>query len=322
MSDPTTARARRAQAVREGRADDAVDRSIRQANPRGSGRERGSRRAQERQAREIADEIDIEREGVGTVDRLQGMDVFLRSPGVDQFGRNVRQEFAGEADFVEADDVDPRVDGQAITADPQIPTERRQRVARRARRGLADDDPYAQPDDFETEVGAFGVESAAFTDDGARRRAGRQFAAETPLDTVGPDDVRETDDGFTLAEEPQRQIAAMQFVDETPLETVDPEQDIGRDDDGFRLRSDAQRRVAARQFEQELDLFGRGELDPATDIRDMNGQFALGERPAREVAAADIDEQIDEFDIGPDDIELSPTDDGGFEAEFERELRL
>ena len=301
---------------------EAVERLPRRSNQGASTRNRTSRRAQERRAREIADEIEIDREGVGTVDRLGGLDVFLRTPGVDQFGRNVREEFAGEAEFVEPADVDPQVDPRQIAADPRIPQRRRDGVARRARRELAEDDPYAQPDDLELDVGAFGVERARFTDDGARRRAGRQFAADTPLDRVGPGGVREIDGGFALAEDQQREIAAFEFAEQTPVDRFDPQADIGRDDGGFGLRSDAQRRVAARELERELDMFGAGELDPQTDVRPLNGGFGLAEEPAREVAAAEIDREIDEFDIGPDDIELSPTDDGGFEAEFERELRL
>ena len=321
MSDPTTARAQRQAAARDGRRDDAVERRVPDANPRGSDPETTTRQRQIERQREIADEVDIGREGVGAVDRInEGLDVFLRSVGVREFGENVRRDFADEADFVEADDVDPRVDGQAITADPQIPTERRQRVARRARRGLADDDPFAQPDDFDAEVGAFGVEEARFTETGARRRAGRQFAAETRLDSVPADDVRATDDGFELAESRQRELAAFDFADRTPVETFDPERDITPADDGFGLTSEAQRRVAARGFEQQFDLFDSGALDPQTDVRDTNGGFGLGEDRAREVAAADLDDQIEEFEIGADDIDLQPTDEGGFEAIFEREV--
>lgn len=321
-NQPTTARARRAAAVRSGSETDAVDRRVPRSNPGGRGPETTTRRRQQTTRRDVADEIDIDRDGVGAVDRInEGIDVFLRSVGVDQFGTRVREDFAGEADFVEADDVDPRVDARAISADPQIPTARRSQVADRARRGLADDDPFAEPDDFETEVGAFGVEDARFSDIGARRRAGRQFAAETRLETVGPDDVRATDDGFTLAEGRQRELAAFDFADRTPVDTFDPMADLTPTDGGFGLTSDAQRRVAAAEFEQQFDLFGTGTLDPATDVRELNGGFGLGEDRAREVAAADLDAQIGEFDIGPDDIDLQPTDGGGFEAIFEREVR-
>src|SRR6056297_3267115 len=115
-NDPTTARARRQQAVDQGTAPDAVDQLSGRSNPGGSGRQTPTRSAQTRAKRDIAAELDIDSEGVGSVDRLDGMDVFLRSPGVDEFGNNVAEDFAGQADFVSADDIDPQVDGEAIAA--------------------------------------------------------------------------------------------------------------------------------------------------------------------------------------------------------------
>ena len=325
MSDPTTARAQRRQAVADGAATDAVDRRSPRRDPRGQTGETTSRNRQQRLARDVADDIDIDRDGVGTVDRLTGMDVFLRTSGEREFGENVRGDFAEQADFVERDDVDAGIDPEAISATPGVARDRRDRVAQRAReqtaadaqfiepgdldadvgaRGvsgievaedrrsavadrtrqqLAAEDPFAEPDDFEAEVGAAGIESAGLTDTGARTRAGRQFEAETPLSSV------------------------------------DPETDVTADGDSFRLGDGAQRRVAARQFEDDLDLFGSGELDPQTDIRDTNGGFGLGEGPARQVAAAELDEQVTDTDVRPGDIDLEETDDGGFEAIFRGE---
>ncbi|MDR9382727.1 MAG: hypothetical protein RI560_13815, partial [Natronomonas sp.] len=85
--------------------------------------------------------------------------------------------------------------------------------------------------------------------------------------------------------------------------------------------SGAQRRLSARQFESQFDLFGTGELDPATDIRAVDGGYALAQEPAAEIAAADLDAQYDDIDITPEDINLEPTGDGGFEAVFETEVR-
>ena len=327
MSDPTTARAQRQAAARDGRRDDAVERRVSDAYPRGSDPETTTRQRQIERRREIADEVDIERAGVGAVDRIgQGIDVFLRSVGVREFGQNVRQDFAGEADFVQPGDVDPRVDGQRIAADPGVPEDRRPDVADRARRetaaeaefvkaddlqadvgargvtdleipddrrpdvaertrgSLAGEDPFAEPGDFEVSVTGRGVESAGLTDDGAQRRAGRQFEAETPLESVDPfEDVRDTDDGFGLTE-------------------------------------DAQQRQAARGFEAEIGLFETGDLG-SDDIRDIDDGFGLGRDPAREVAAEQIDDQLDDIDVSPGDIELEETDDGRFEGVFEREVR-
>ena len=328
MTDQTTARAQRAAAVRDGSEADAVDRRVSDANPRGSDPERTTRNRQRATRRDVADEVDVDREGVGAVDRIgQGIDVFLRSVGVRQFGERVQDDFASEADFVESDDVAPRVDGQRIAASPQVARDRRPTVADRARQetaadmefiegddldaqvgafgvedigvrderrpqiqdraaaGLASEDPFAEPDDFEVQVGERGIEAAGLTDDGALRRAGRQFESETPLTAV------------------------------------DPARDIQPVDDGFGLTSVAERRLTAREFEGQFDMFGSGELDPETDIRDTNGGFGLAREPARQVAAADIDRQLDSVDVSPDDITLEDTDDGGFEAVFETEVR-
>ena len=283
-TDPTTARAQRQAAARDGRRDDAVDRRNRNVNPGGSSRDMGTREGQIQRQREIADEIDIDRDGVGAVERIgQGLDVFLRSTGVRQFGANVRQEFAAEADFVQPSDVNPRVDGQAISAEPQIPSDRRPDVADRARREVADDDRFAEPGDFEASVGARGVEDIGLTEMGGQRRAGRQFEAETAL------------------------------------RSVDPTEDIRPTDDGFGLTDSAQQRQAARGFEAQFDVFDTGDLDTG-DVREFDGGFGLGRDPARRLAADRIDSDLPGVDVGPGDIDLERTD-SGFEAAFETEVQ-
>ena len=72
MTDPTTARAERRQAVADGRESDAVDRRTPRSNPGGRGSETTLRDRQRDRRREIADELDIEREGVGAVERIAG----------------------------------------------------------------------------------------------------------------------------------------------------------------------------------------------------------------------------------------------------------
>jgi hypothetical protein len=283
-NQPTTDRARRLEAVRSGQRETAIDRQDSGVNPRGNSPETTSRQRQNRMASDIADEIDVSREGVGTVDRLEGIDVFLRSSGTDQFSENVTDEFAGEADFVTPSDVDPNIDPEAISADPQVARGRRDDVAARARQQTAADDPFAQPSDFGAEVGAFGVESIGLTDMGARRRAGRQFESQTPL------------------------------------QQVDPTADIEPTDGGFALDSEAQRRSAARGFEADLELFGTGDLDPASDLRDIDGGFGLAREPAKQVAAERLDEQLPSVDVSPSDVELRQTDSGQFEGVFEQEV--
>jgi len=322
--DPTTARARRQQAVASGDRSAAVDRVSGRSNPGGRAAEGSTRSRLRDTAAEVASDAGISREGVGAIDRIRGMDVFLRGPGPREFASEVASEFAGSADFVETDDVNARVDRQAIAADPVIADDRRDDVAQRAReqtaseaefvraadldvevgdrgvRGLeiasdrrddvaertrtqlAADDPYAQPGDFDADVSASGIESAGLTDPGARRRAGRQFEAETALGAV------------------------------------DPESDVTADGDAFALTGSAQRRLAARQFEADSPAFGSGDLDPSSDIRETGGGFGLSPSAAREAGAATIDERLSDTAVSPDDVTLEETDSGGFEAVFEQ----
>jgi len=217
-------------------------------------------------------------------DPVEGVQTRTDPDAIPDIAAAARQSSAAEADFITAEDI--RVDvGPGGVTEIETRPGRRDDIATRTRTGLAADDPFAEPGDFDVNVGPSGIEAAGLSDSGARRRAGRQFAAETPLTSVDPaSDVRPTDGGFALT-------------------------------------TSAQRRVAARQFERDLGVFGGGELDPRTDIRSTNGGFGLAEGPAREAAAADLDAQVSEFDIGPEDIRLEPTDSGGFEAIFEREVR-
>ena len=327
MTDgPTTARAQRREAAATGAESDAVDRRSARSDPGGSSPETTSRQRQQRAAREIADDIEIERDGVGTVQRMDGLDVFLRSPGEAEFARGIRRDFASEADFVDRDDVDAGVDPQAITAEPRIPRDRRDRVAGRARRETARDAEFIEDDDLRAEVSRFGVESIGVAEE--RRpdvadRTARELAAEDPFAEPDDFDVDVSAAGIEsagLTDTGQRRRAGRQFEQETPLSAVDPTDDVVRDGDAFALAGGAQRRVAAREFERDIDLFDDGTLDPESDIRATDSGFGLGEDRAAEVAAADIDRQIDEFDVGADDVELEETDDGGFEAVFEREV--
>ncbi|MDB2293691.1 hypothetical protein PM085_15650 [Halorubrum ezzemoulense] len=198
----------------------------------------------------------------------------------DDVAARAREQTASDTRFVEADDLDVDVSGRGVT-DLGIPEGRRDNVAQRARRGLASEDKYADPEDFQATVTATGIQSAGLTDAGAERRASEQFAAETPLNSVTPADVTETDSGFALD-------------------------------------SEAQRRSAARQFESDIGIFESGELG-AGDVRETDSGFGLAEDPARELAASELSEQTGET-VAPSDIELNPQDGGGFEAVFEREV--
>jgi len=326
-NDRTTDRAQRLQAVRSGSADDAVERRVPDSNPGGSVDESPSRSRQERRARSIADEIDIDRRGVGTVDRIGGLDVFLRGPGPSQFGREVREDFAAEADFVTSADVDPNVDAEAISAQPVVARDRRPTVAERARSQTAADAEFIESRDLQAEVGAAGVTALGVRDsrrDDIRQRTRQGLAEDDPFARPSDFDVAVSDRGIEsagLTDSGQRSVAARQFADETPVETFDPGSDIQATDGGFGLTSGAQREVAARQFEQEFEQFGRGELDPTTDVRPVDDGYGLAQEPAAEIAAADLDAQYEDIDITPEDISLEPTGDGGFEAVFETEVR-
>ena len=326
MSYRTTARAQRRQAVLDGSAPDAVERGSSRSNPRGSDRETPTRSRQRDLRREIADELDIEADDVGAVDRIRGMDVFLRSGGVTQFGDVVRDDFASQADFVDPDDVDPRVDGRAIAAEPIVSDRGRSAVSRRARSATAADADFIEADDLRADVGRRGVSAIEVADDrrsAVADRARTSFAAEDPFAQPDDFDVQVgatgiTQSGFTP--DGERRRAGRQFESETALGSVDPFGDLEQTDDGFTLTGGAQRRAAARGFESQFDFFGAGDLDPERDIREIDGGFGLGRDPSREVAAREIDSQISEFDIGPGDIELRETDSGEFEGFFEREV--
>ena len=197
----------------------------------------------------------------------------------DDVAARARSETASDAEYITPADLRAEVGARGVN-ELQVAENRRDDVAQRTREGLASEDPFAQPGDFEATVTGRGIESAGLTDQGAERRASRQFEAETPLRDVDTDDVTATEGGFGLDTE-------------------------------------AQRRAAAREFESDLSIFGSGELDPSSDIRDTDSGFGLAAEPAREVAAAELSEQVD-GDVTPGDIELEPADGGGFEAIFER----
>jgi len=324
-NDPTTARARRQQAVETGTATDAVDTLSGGTNPRSQGRQTPTRQAQTRAKREVAEEIDIDSEGVGSVDRLDGLDVFLRTSGVDAFGDNVRQDFAAEADFVTAADIDPNVDGEAISAAPVVAADRRDDVADRARQQTAADAQFITAADLDADVGdrgVSGIEVAESRRDDVAARTRSQLAADDPFATASDFGVTVGATGVTdagLTDDGKRRRAGRQFESETPLEMVDPFADVTQTDSGFSLDDDAQKRSAARGFEDELEFFGQGSLS-GSDIRDIDGGFGLAREPARELAADRLDAKIGRFDIGPDDIELTETDSGRFEGSFEREV--
>mgnify|MGYP000358997074 CR=1 FL=1 len=301
-SDPTTARAQRAQAVREGVADDAVDRTSGGANPGVRDRRTPSRDRQEQTAREVAEEIDISREGVGTVDRIGGLDVFLRSTGAQQFGRNVSQDFASEADFVTSEDVNARVDQDAIAARPLVAQDRRDDVRERARTETAADAQFIERRDVAADVGPRGVSNVRVRErrqDDVASRARSELAGEDPFAQPSDFAVDVTSQGVeraALSESGARRRAGRVFESRTPLESVDPSSDVTETDDGLALTQSAQRRAGAEQLEAQTPF---DELDPQSDIRDTADGFALAEGPQRELAADRLEDQTRLTDVNP-----------------------
>jgi hypothetical protein len=254
-------------------------------DPRGSGSETSSRQRQTQTAEQIASETGVDRDGIGSVNRMSGFDFFLRSSGEQQFSQNVQEEFAEPADFVKPQNVEPNIDGQEITADPQVAPGARETIEQRAEAGAAADKQFARPGDFDAEVSNQGVTDLGFTETGRRNRAARELESQTPL------------------------------------QAVDPASDITRDGDAFELDASAARRSSARGFEDRLDPIDQGELDPSTDVRNIDGGgFGLSEPVARETAAEQIDEQIERLSIGPDDITLEQRESGEFVGRFSGEV--
>jgi hypothetical protein len=315
------------QAVEEGSAETAVDRLSGRSDPRGSGSEITSRERQTRSKREVAEELDISREGVGSVDRLGGLDVFLRSPGVNQFGDDVASDFASQADFVQPGDVDPNVDGDEISANPVVAAARRDDVAARARQQTAADQQFITAADLDAEVGPRGVADLGIAQsrrDNVASRTAQQLAADDRFAKPGDFNVDVGESGILsagLSDSGERRRAGRQLESQTALSEVDPNADLTQRDGGFALDTEAQRRAAARNFESDIGLFGSGELDPTTDLRPTDSGFGLARDEAREVAADRIDEQVSQVDVGPGDITLTETDSGEFEASFETEVR-
>jgi len=318
--DPTTGRARRQQAVETGATDSAVDRVSDRYNPTPRGSRTTSRARQQQLASEVAGDIDVDREGVGTIDRIGGMDVFLRGPGPRQFGQQVADEFASSADFVTGADVAPNVNAADISAAPAVAEGRRDDVAQRARQQTAADAQFITRDDLDVEVGDRGVTGLGVAPgrrDDVAQRAERGLAADDPFAKPGDFDAEVSASGIEsagLTDAGARRRAGRQFESETPLGSVDPATDVTATSDGaFRLNAGAQERIAARRFEDQFDAFGQGELD-SSDVRETGSGFGLGESAAREVAADRLSEQAG-TDVSPGEIQLEDTG-SGFEAVF------
>lgn len=320
--EPTTDRAQRQQAVASGARESAVD-ALDRRSPGGGVAPGTSRSRQLDQQREIASEIETDPAGVAVRDQRGGMDAFLRSSGVDQFGSRLRAEFAGAADYVRESDVAPNIDAQAISAAPAVAAGRRDDVAERAESQAASEAEFVTAADLDADVSGRGVTDLGIPErrrDDVAQRARQGLAADTPFAKPSDFSADVTATGIEsagLTDQGARRRAARSFESETPLDDVDPSADVTATDEGLTLDEGAQRRVAARSFESDLSLFGAGELDPATDVRATDDGFGLAREEAREVAAANLSDQLD-TSVSPGAVDLEARDDGGFEAIFER----
>ena len=350
-----TDRSRRLEAVRSGQRETAVDRR-QTTEPRS--RDITSRSEQNRIASNIADEIDVDREGVGTVNRTDGLDVFLRSSGTDEFEEEVSSDFASSADYVRPTDVNPRVDPEQIEASPTIPTGRRDDIAERARSQSAAETNFIKSDDLRAEVSSRGVESLAIEEDrrdDIRTRTASSLASDDQFLKPQDFDVDVGERGIedaSLTDRGRRRGAAREFssetsLDVTPTEVVKqsdgfglgeeprrqlaarefedstPLSDVGPDQlveqsDGFGLPTSAKRRSAARRLESEFNQFDSGELDPSEDVRQLDDGFGLARDEAREVLTDRINEQTS-VSVSPGEIDIE-LNDGEYEAFFRRQV--
>lgn len=281
-----------------------------------------SREVQQTEAQRVAEELGITRQGVGTTDRIRGgLDVFLRSTGVRQFGESVRDQFADEADFVSPGDVNPQIDAEDIASDPVVARGRRDDVAQRARQGTAEDARFIEPTDLRADVGRRGVNEVAVAEgrrDDVASRARQSLAADDPFAKPGDFGVDVTATGIESAgftDRGARRRASRQFESETVLGDVNPGSDIVETGDGFGLAEQPQREIAAINFEQDTRL---GDVNPSSDIVETSGGFALGEGPQREIAALEFEDSTALEDVDPFG-DVTPADDGfGLDTEAQR----
>lgn len=301
-----------------------VDRLPDPADPGGNADRTPSRQRQERTAEQVASDLGIDRQGVGTVDRLRGLDVFLRSSGAQQFGGDIREEFAADAEFVRPEDVDPNIDRDAITAAPAVATGRRDDVGARAREQAAADAPFIEPGDLDAAVGAAGVREVETDperrDDIAARARERTAAADAavkPGDVAvdvtesGIADLGLSETGAAAAQARQSAADNTEFVqpDDVAVETADGE--IA----GLGLTAEGQRERAARRLETTTAL---SEIDPSADVTRTDSGLGLDSNARQRAAARGFEDDLAEIEQGalsPDDIR--ETGDGGLALDQE-----
>jgi hypothetical protein len=271
-----------------------------------------SRQRQRSEAERVAEELGINRGGVATTDTLDGgIDAFLRSSGARAFGESIRGDFADEADFVTPGDVNPRIDRQAIAANPVVAEQRRDDVAERARQQTAEDARFIESNDLRADVGPRGVSGLSIPDarrDDVADRARTGLAAEDRFAKPGDFGVDVGASGIESAgftDSGARRRASRQFESQTLLDEVDPQSDIKASGDGFALGETPQREIAATRFERDTPL---DDVDPFGDVTRSDDGFGLDMGAQKQIAAGELDEQFGSVDIGTGDV--TPSGDG------------
>jgi len=246
---PTTARAQRQQAVAEGSRETAVDRLSGRSNPGGNGPETTSRERQRRTKQDIAEELDISREGVGSVDRLGGLDVFLRSPGVDEFDQQLREQAAEDEQFIQPADLGTEIDPQELSG--RVTGVRQPRRDNVAARRIEANSPYqtlTEDDVTQQSEGGFGV-----TETKQRSFTASEIASDTALETVDPQaDLQPTDGGFGLDLGAERRLVAESTEQSTPLSSVDPQSDVTVVDGEPQLTDRTRKEAGAAQLDEQF----------------------------------------------------------------------
>jgi len=148
----------------------------------------------------------------------------------------VEAAFADESEFVEPDDVDADVSETGIG---DVGIENQSAVASRVRTDAASDNEFVNPGDIDADVDSGGINDVEL---GISEQtvAARQFEADTALDDVGADDVTDTNDGFGLDQEAERELArevgADQLSDRLDRDVDPDELDVVGEGDDLEVR--------------------------------------------------------------------------------------
>jgi hypothetical protein len=237
------------QAVAEGDAETAVDRLSGRPDPRGQSPKTTSRERQTRQKRKVAEELEIDRDGVGSVDRLDGLDVFLRSPGVDEFDQQLREQAAQDEQFIKPTDLGTDIDPQDLSG--QVTGVRQPRRDNVAARRIEANSPYqtlTEDDVTKQSEGGFGV-----TETKQRSFTASEIASDTALETVDPQaDLQPVDSGFGLDLGAERRLVAESTEQSTPLSAVDPQSDVTVVDGEPQLTDRTRKEAGAAQLDEQF----------------------------------------------------------------------